>query len=255
MLRVSVITAVKAGMADHLAALHESLRRQVMPPGWDWQWVLQEDGETGEPAAMLPPDRGISAGMAPWHGQAQARTLALSRADGELVRAVDADDVLTDGALLRDIEILTTHTELGWCVSPAIDLLEDGSTRRGPRDPDPGPLPPGFLAAGERAGLMPVLGVTMCAHASLVRALGGWPACTPVEDVGLLLAAEAVAPGWMHAEPGLLYRRWPKATGYGRDKWRASPATLARAVMLARAEALRDAGWRWSARPLLSQQA
>lgn len=88
-LRISVITAVKSGMADHLGALYGSLQSQAMPPTWEWQWVLQEDGETGEPASMVPRDRRISTGMAPWRGAARARTLALSRADGDLVRAVD----------------------------------------------------------------------------------------------------------------------------------------------------------------------
>lgn len=246
---LNVITAVKADKADHLLELYESLARQVLPPGWDWCWVLQEDGETGEPFAMVPADRRISAGMAPWGGPARARTVALCRAGGELVRAVDADDVLPPGALRRDIEVLTAHREIGWCVSPAVDLLEDGSMRSGPRDPEAGLLSPGILVEGERLGLMPVLGCTMCAHTDLVRLLGGWPAlCPGGEDVGLLLAAEAVAPGWMLAEPGILYRRWPKATEYGRDKWAASAPTPSREVNLARVTALRASGWRWTPR-------
>src|SRR5262249_47703961 len=107
-------------MADHLVALYDSLRGQEMPPGWEWQWVLQEDGQSGEPAGMLPEDFRITSEMAPWGGPARARTLALSRADGDLIRAVDADDVLTDGALLRDIGVLTRYPELGWCVSPVL---------------------------------------------------------------------------------------------------------------------------------------
>lgn len=254
-MRISVITAVKGGMDDHLGELYRSLRVQAMPPGWEWQWVLQEDGETGEPAGMLPPDRRISAGMAPWGGAARARTLALSRADGDLIRAVDADDVLTDGALFRDIEVLTRYPELGWCVSPVLDLLEDGSTRPGPRDPVPGLLAPGLLEDGERAGLMPVLGVTMCAHTGLFCVLGGWPPHHAMEDAALLLAAAAVAPGWMHADPGLLYRRWPKATGYRLNKQVATPDTPDREVMLARVAALRAAGWRWRPQPLSSRVA
>jgi glycosyltransferase involved in cell wall biosynthesis len=245
--RLSVITAVKADRSDHLLALYESLKRQALPPGWDWRWVLQEDGETGEPLAMLPDDPRISAGMAPWGRAPRARTVALSRVDGKLVRAVDADDVLPEGALYRDIEALSAHPEMGWCVSPAVDLLEDGSTRPGPRDPEPGPLPPRFLERGERAGLIPVLGGTMCAHTELIQALGGWPALWS-EDVGLLLAAEAVAPGWMLGEPGLLYRRWHKAAGSAKDKQSASPPTPAREVMVARVQALRASGWRWAPR-------
>ncbi len=72
-MRLSVVTAVKADRSDHLLALYESLKTQVLPPGWDWRWVLQEDGETGQPLAMLPDDPRISAGMAPW---GRARELA-----------------------------------------------------------------------------------------------------------------------------------------------------------------------------------
>lgn len=242
---ISIITAVKAEKDDHLAAVYESLLAQQLPAGWDWEWVLQEDGETGTPFAKVPnDDPRISTGTAPWGRAARARTIAMSRVSGELIRAVDADDVLMNGALWRDVDVLMTHPEIAWCVSPAIDLLEDGSTRPGPRDPNSGPLAAGALADGERAGLLQVLGATMCTYTELVHLLGGWPPL-PAEDVGLLLAAEAVSPGWMLAEPGMLYRRWHKAAGYGRDKRVASPDTPARAVMLAHADALRNAGWRW----------
>jgi hypothetical protein len=250
-LQLTIVTAVLAGKDGHLGALWESLEQQEMPPGWEWQWVLQEDGETGEPFRRVPKDPRISVGTAPWSGAARARNLALSRADGELIRAVDADDLLPDGALRRDIEILAGHPEISWCVSPAIDLLEDGTMRRGPRDPEPGPLPPGMLADGERVGLVQVVGVVLATYTELVRLLGGWPA-VPIEDIGLMLAVEAVGRGWMQAEPGLIYRRWPKATDYHKrdKKLVASPDNAGRRVMLARVDALKAAGWTWTPKAL-----
>src|SRR5579875_1888078 len=239
------MTAVLAGKHQHIRETYESLAGQKMPPGWDWQWVVQEDGETGTPLAGLPDDRRISPGVSPHGRAARARTIALSRVKGVLVRALDADDILTELALYRDITTLTEHPGIGWCVSPALDLLEDGSVRRGPRDPAPGPLPSGFLADGERAGLLQVLGNTMCAYTELVRALGGWPAL-PSEDVGLLLAAEAVSDGWMIAEPGLLYRRWPGSNTAHINKWSASAGSPHRTVILDRVDAIRAAGWRWA---------
>lgn len=248
-MRIDVVTAVKAGKDDHLGELWDSLVDQEMPPGWDWRWILQEDGETGEPYAKVPSDPRISSGSGSWGRASRARTLALSRVTGELLRAVDADDVLTPGALWRDIEVLSTHPEIAWCVSPAVDLLEDGSTWPGPRDPEPGPLAPGVMADGEREGLMPVLGGTMTVHTELVHALGGWPPL-PAEDVGLALAVEAVSAGWMQQEAGLLYRRWPKAAGWGKDKSVASGDSPARTVMLARVDALGAMGWRFTPKPL-----
>jgi len=243
-LRISVITVVLAGKDDHLGATWESLAGQELPPGWELQWVLQEDGETGEPLKRVPADPRISAGMAPWAGISRARTGALPRADGVLCRAVDADDLLTERALWRDIEVLAAHPEIGWCVSPAIDLFEDGTTRRGPRDPSPGPIPAGLMAAGEREGLVPVVGQVMTTYTELVRLLGGWPAVR-ADDIGLLLAAEAIAPGWMQQEPGLMYRRWHKATDWHLDKSRPSPDSPWRAAMLDRVDGMHAAGWTW----------
>jgi hypothetical protein len=242
---ISIITAVLAGKHHFLGEAYASLRSQQMPPGWDWQWVVQEDGTTGTVTADLPDDPRVSAGMGPHGGAATARTVGLGRAEGLFVRALDADDLLTERALFHDITTLLEHPRIGWCVSPAIDLLPDGSLRPGPRDPEPGQLPPRFLERGEEAGLLQVVGTTMCAHTQLVRALGGWPAISPGEDVGLLIAAEAVADGWMRAEPSLLYRRWGGNSTPDSDRRVASAWSPQHAARLTRVEALRAAGWRW----------
>lgn len=47
----------------------------------------------------------------------------------------------------------------------------------------------------------------MCAPTELVFALGGWPAMPASEDVGLLLALNAVADGCFLGTPGLWYRK------------------------------------------------
>lgn len=242
---ISVITAVLAGKHQYLGEVHDSLCRQEMPHGWQWQWIVQEDGETGKPLARLPDDPRISPGKGRRGRASTARTTALSRAGGILVRALDADDLLPPGALMREITVLTEHPDIAWCVSPAIDLLPDGAMRPGPRDPQPGPLPPGFLAEGEREGLFQVVGGTMCAYTDLVKALGGWPAVGS-EDVGLLLAAEAVSNGWMLAEPGLIYRRWPGSSTSHLDKRKPSAWEARRTVVLDRVEAIQAVGWQWS---------
>lgn len=247
---ISVITPVVDGKQEHIGAAYQSLLDQEMPAGWAWQWIVQEDGETGRPLAELPPDPRISAGAGRRGGAATARTLALSRAGGELIRGLDADDVLLPGALERDIATLTEHPEVGWCVSPAVDLLPDGSLKPGPRDPDPGPLPARFLADGERGGMLQVLGTTACAHTQLIRALGGWAALPQAEDAALVLALEAAADGWMIGEPSLLYRRWSGNSTVDVDKSLPQQATVWRTVMLDRVDALHALGWRWSSHPL-----
>ena len=242
---ISVVTAVVDGSHEFLGDTYQSLIDQKMPSGWSWQWILQEDGNTGRPLSMVPDEPRVSKGTYGFHGgAAMARTVALSRADGVLLRTLDADDMLPPGALAREIDTLTIHPEIAWCVSGAVDFYPDGSQVLGPRDPDPGPLPAGFFADGERDGLLQVIGTTMCTYTALVRALGGWPAVLS-EDVALLLAAEAVANGWMLSEPGLLYRRWHGQSSAQKESAARQPDSAQRTVMLGHVDALKAAGWRW----------
>jgi glycosyltransferase involved in cell wall biosynthesis len=81
---VSVVTPVYQPVPEYLAATYESLRNQVLPDGWQWQWVVQEDGQTGDVAGMLPHDDRISPGSGRRTGEAATRTLCLSHATGQL---------------------------------------------------------------------------------------------------------------------------------------------------------------------------
>ncbi|AKU18100.1 glycosyltransferase [Luteipulveratus mongoliensis] len=244
--RISLVTAVLADIDDYLADLYDSIAAQEMPDGWSWEWIVQEDGETGRPARHLPTDDPrVTFGTGPHARAAAARTLAMSRVTGKYTRALDADDMLTPGALARDISVLETEP-VGWVVSPALDLFPDGSVVAGPRDPNTGRLPDRVMYDGEKAGLVPVIGTTVTAHTALVRAVGGWPAMPISEDVALLIALEAVAPGWMQPEASILYRKWPKQTTADKDVNAASDGGPARDVMLAQADTLRALGWRWT---------
>lgn len=244
---ISLITAVCEGREQYITEAYESLCAQTMPDGWDWQWVVQEDGETGKPLALLPDDDPrISAGQGRAGRAPMARTMALERAEGVLMRTLDADDVLPEGALHQDITMLIERPDIAWCVSGALDLIPDGTLEPGPYDPPPGDLPSGFLRDGEAQGHLQVVGTTMCTYTDLVRALGGWMALPASEDVELLLAAEAVSPGVMCPEIGLLYRQWPGASTEDPDYARDGESRARRNALLARADALSRAGWRWS---------
>ncbi|RKT84157.1 Glycosyl transferase family 2 [Saccharopolyspora antimicrobica] len=242
---LSVLTPVVHGKHHYLGQTYESLVRQELPPGWDWQWIVQEDGDTGFLRGVLPSDPRISAGASQQGRAAMARTMGLARAEGELIRALDADDVLPDGALEQEIKALASSPEYAWSVSPTLDLMPDGSLVPGPRDPEPGPLPPGALYEGQAAGSLQVVGTTLCTYTALVRALGGWQALYSDEDVALLLAVEAVAPGIMLPEPGLHYRKWSGATTAQADDYQPADGAMRNAAILSRADALRESGWRW----------
>lgn len=242
---ISIITAVVAGRDHYLREAYESLCSQVMPHGWQWEWLVQEDGETGRPLSELPLDQRISSGQNRAGRAALTRTMALERASGLLIRTLDADDVLPDGALWQDITTLMEHPESAWCVSGALDLFEDGTLVPGPYDPPPGPLPRGLLAEGETSGQLQVVGTTMCTYTSLVRALGGWQALPASEDVALMLAAEAVSDGYMCPNIGLHYRQWPGSSTEDAEYAEEAESAARRNALLQRVSALRESGWRW----------
>ena len=244
---ITVITAVHEPGAGFLPEAHRSLAEQVLPDGWEWQWVVQEDGETDGVRPYLPDDGRVSFGQGRAGRAGMARTLGLSRAEGEFVKVLDADDRLTPGALARDIRALSEGA--AWATSRALDLLPDGTTEGFDSDPEEGPIERGAVldfwkAHGFRAQVHPA---TLCVRRDLLLALGGWMALPASEDTGLLLALNAVARGWFTAEPGLLYRKWPgqvTAAAAHRDE---AERSARMGVVRERAEALALTGWEYRA--------
>ncbi len=248
--RVTVVTAVHAPSARFLPDAHESLCGQRLPDGWEWRWLIQEDGRSDEVRPYVPDDERVSFRQGRPGGPGVARTIALARADGTYVKVLDADDRLTPGALARDLAALEADRTIGWTTSRALDLLPDGSTAGFPADPDDGPVERGAVLRfwkehGFRAQVHPA---SLCVRRDLLTALGGWMALPASEDTGLLLALNAVSRGWFTAEAGLLYRKWAgQATGQAAHT---DPAErdARMAVVEARARALADLGWTSPAR-------
>jgi glycosyltransferase involved in cell wall biosynthesis len=244
---VSVITAVHAPGAHYLPDAYASLAGQRMPDGWDWQWIVQEDGETDAVAPRLPDDPRISFGQGRSGRAAMARTMALSRAEGRFVKVLDADDMLTPGALARDLAALCGRPDVGWATSRVLDLLPDGSTVGFDQDPPGGIIERGTVLAHWRAHdhRAPVHPASLFVRRELLLALGGWMALPASEDTGLLLALDAVSRGWFTAETGLLYRKWPGQVTGQPAHTDARERAARMAVIDARARALTElGGWR-----------
>ena len=245
--RITVVTAVHAPSARFLPEAYKSLCEQRLPDGWEWQWLIQEDGCGDEVGPYVPDDARVSFRQGRAGGPGVARTIALARAEGSYVKVLDADDQLQPGALGRDLAALEDRPDLGWATSRALDLLPDGSTAQFPGDPEEGPIECGtvldhWTAHGFRA---PVHPATLFVRRELLLALGGWMALPASEDTGLLLALDAVSRGWFSAEPGLLYRKWAgQVTGHPAHT---DPAEReARMTVVAdRARALAELGWRY----------
>lgn len=207
---VSVITAIHAEGVEYLPEAYESLASQDLPRGWEWEWLIQEDGPGISTTKYSPfiDDERIKISSSRKGGPHVARTVALGRSQGSLIKNFDSDDRLAPGVLERDIRALQDNP-VGWVTSRVLDMLPDGSTKGFPGDPDPGILPRGaVLAHWEQHRRAQVHPATLCARRELVMALGGWMALPSSGDTGLLLGLDALSPsGWFAHEVGLLYRK------------------------------------------------
>lgn len=208
---IDVITAVHAPSADFLTDAYKSLCQQELPAGWDWRWIIQEDGQTDAVRPHVPDDSRVVFTQGRPGGPGVARTMALARSTGPYVKVLDADDQLTPGALSRDLAVLESTPDLGWTTSRVLDLFPDGSTAGFEGDPEDGPLARGVVfdywkSNNFRAQVHPA---TLFIRRDLLLALGGWMALPASEDTGLLLALNTVSRGYFIREYGLLYRKWP----------------------------------------------
>ncbi|MFF9802689.1 glycosyltransferase family 2 protein [Streptomyces rochei] len=226
---LSVVTPVHKAAIDFLPAAYASLRAQDLPEGWVWEWLVQVDG--GDEADVPPDIRAdprVKVGSGRRGGPGVARTLAWGRSLGELVKVLDADDVLPKGALSRDIDVLEENPSVGWTVCRVLDLMPDGSLQHYTLgDPEPGLLVRGELYAyWSRTHRPMVHPASLCIRESLLAEIGGWMALPASEDTALLMALDVMADGWFIGEPGLHYRKHPgQTTGHpdhrGGTEWEA----------------------------------
>lgn len=204
----SIITPVHREGVAYLRETYGSLTSQVLPEGWEWEWLIQEDGSGVNARDHVPDDPRIRIAASRQGGPHVSRTVALGRSSGELIKTLDSDDLLTEGALARDIRVLTDYPEVGWTTSSVLDLLPDGTRVGFAGDPPEGLIKSGeVLAYWELHRRAQVHPATLCARRQFVFALGGWMALPSSGDTGLLLGLDAFSPGWFTAEVGLLYRK------------------------------------------------
>ncbi|BCK69622.1 glycosyl transferase [Streptomyces libani subsp. rufus] len=243
--RIIIVTAVHPPSAHFLPDAYRSLCQQELPDGWEWHWVIQEDGTSDAVAPHVPDDERVTFRQGRAGGPGVARTIALAHAEGEYLKVLDADDQLAPGALARDLAVLESDPGLGWATSRVLDLLPDGSTAGFPGDPEPGPVERGAVldywkANGFRAQVHPA---TLFMRRDLVLALGGWMALPASEDTGLLLALNATSRGWFSSEVGLHYRKWPGQATSQASHTQAAEREARMAVVEARARELARLNW------------
>jgi glycosyltransferase involved in cell wall biosynthesis len=210
---LSLITAIRAGRERLLRETAKSLLAQQLPTEWELEWLIQEDGEDArlksaveKIAAADDRVRYDANGMT--LGPGGTRTLALTRARGELIRTLDSDDLLLPGALVRQLGHFVEQPHIQWSVTQPDELLPD---RR--RVPYLSTLPFGLVLPGllnetmAKFGRCPVHCAGLMIRTDVLRAFGGWMALPVGEDVGLLAAVSEVYYGWHDPAVTWLYRR------------------------------------------------
>jgi len=245
---ISVITCALPRGTEWLSEAWRSLEDQTLPPDWQWEWLLQIDGPEKLRSSVPQDDPRIRITRNPRNfGAATARTLALGRAGGELVAVLDADDIMLPGHLSRAIAVMETHGA-EWTASSALDMHPQGTRVAFETGLSEGMIPNGaFHTYWQDRGIPPVCPATMVARRELVLSVGGWTAFPLAADTGLLLAMEAVAPGYYLEKPGLLYRKWPDQITVSSMSRNEEQRALRNQVIDARVKALRGWGVRWSA--------
>lgn len=248
---ISVITAVDPSRSAYLHETWDSLASQQLPSGWAWEWLVQIDSidpaDQSTVLSQLPNDDRISVSASRHGGPGTARTMALARSAGHLIKTLDADDRLIEGALARDIR---AHSERGilWSGCRVIDNNDGRHTDHYniPTNPRSGRVSSGSVYLAYRDSYrMLVHPATLCVKFGTLIALGGWMALPASEDTGLLLALDAVGDGWFINAPGLLYRRWAPQMSAMPQHSDTTELEARRSLITARAEALTELFGSW----------
>jgi glycosyltransferase involved in cell wall biosynthesis len=244
---ISIITAAYAPTADYLSETAASIEALELPPGWDLEWVVQEDGDRPQLAAVAgryPFAQYAAAGRQ--FGTAIARNLALGRASGVLMQALDQDDVLLPSAFTTLIPRFREH-RIHWAIGQADDLMPGGARRAYPSQ-----IPFGLMRAGQvnkwaadAGGNWEVHGAAVMMRTASARALGGWAGLPGDDEISLLAGLSEITDGWYDEEITWLYRHHEKQQH--RTPAAAELSAAARRICLQRARAVAATGLRFPA--------
>jgi glycosyltransferase involved in cell wall biosynthesis len=208
---VSIITPTQAHNADHIGALWQSIEHQPLPAGWEWEWLVQEDGPRPGVRDLLPDDPRIRYdALGVQLGGAATRNTALARAAGELVAGMDHDDYYEPGGLGALVTPLADDAGAAWSCARMRWLNPDGGTWTKPDVYPPGRVEPGTIAETfvARDDFPFPAAITTFRRLHLI-AHGGWPAAARSTDAVLLAAFASRWPGVWVDRVAATYRRWP----------------------------------------------
>ena len=208
---VSIITPTQAHNADHIGALWRSLETQALPAGWEWEWVVQEDGARPGVRESLPDDPRVHYdALGVQLGGAATRNTALARARGDLVSGMDHDDFYEPGGVAALVEPLDADAAVAWSCARIRWQNPDGTSWVKPDVYPPGRIEPGTIAETfVRTNDFPFPAAIATYRRLHLVAHGGWPAVARSTDAALLAAFATRWPGVWVDRVAATYRRWP----------------------------------------------
>lgn len=207
---VSVVTPTQLHNAGFVVDLWESLAGQELPPGWEWEWVVQEDGVAPGVRELLPDDPRLRYdALGVQIGGAATRNTAVARARGDLVAGMDHDDLYEPGGLGALVEPLAADDAVAWSCGRMRWLNPDGGTWV-----KPDVYPAGVVGAGViaddfvRTDDFPFPASIVVYRRRQLLAHGGWPAVARSTDAALLAAFSSRWAGVWVDRVVAVYRRW-----------------------------------------------
>lgn len=243
---LSVITPTQAHNADHIGAVWDSLVAQVMPEGWEWEWLVQEDGTTPSVQDRLPHDDRIRYdALGVQIGSPATRNHALARARGDVVAGMDHDDWYEPGGVAALLTPLIDEPDVAWSCGRCVWVMEDGATWMADDVFGPGrvarrAVTDHFLATND----FPFPAAMTAFRRRELVAHGGWPATARSTDAVLLAAFSDDHDGWWVGTTVAAYRRWPAQKTVQPQDWAIRDLPHVRGIIGQRREAIDALGVR-----------
>lgn len=207
---VSIITACSPDAVQFLPDAWRSIETSLLPVGWRLEWCLQEDGPVptvGSDLLSNPAIKYEANGSS--LGTATTRNLALVRARGDILVALDADDMLAHGGLLAMLRAIDREPMAAWAVGKHSELFPDGKVSVQESLLEAGLYKPGeIVKKWVEFGRAPFRSSLACMRTAPVWRVGGWPALGRLDDAALIYALSSQHCGLVLSEYTLIYRRW-----------------------------------------------
>lgn len=221
---VSIVTPFH-NAAPYLAEAIGSVRAQIYP---QWELLLADDGsndgscDLAEQAAQQAPEKifYLEHGGHAHRGTAATRNLALTRARGEFIAFLDADDVWLPHKLAEHVALLSAQTDAMWVAGRSEYFQHDGS--RPPFFPAEAPAgfyePPVLLKLNAPLGsVSPPPPSALMLRRSVLEQIGGfeesftYPDLQYLEDQAFLSKLYLAAAGTVVERSCTRYRRYPES--------------------------------------------